>query len=318
VPKNKGKMASARTTSTAVAQPDQFVSGVGRVAETLKPHVRSLIGLGIALAVVLIGYSVWNWQKSRKLTEATEHYHRALLIHEVPLASDLDPAGVAATSDDIRKLPARYPDARARAEATLVALDELARHDAGGVAREARLLRANVLAELGRFDDAAALYKAYAADATVPALKLDAQEGLGYALERKAAAEKDAAARQQGLEAALAAFAGIKAEDTDGKALALFHQGRILAVLGRTDEARKKLEEAKGAKPGPALLDDVEIRLQALDAPAPAPAPVPVDDAPAKGDAPAPAKGDAAAPAKGDAAAPAKAPAGADAPAEGN
>ena len=78
-----------------------------------------------------------------------------------------------------------------------------------------------------------------------------AREGLGIALETKAQAEKDAAARQKGLEEALAVFKTMQPDEKGPRhAYALYHQGRILALLGKNAEAKAAFEKAKDARQG--------------------------------------------------------------------
>ena len=94
------------------------------------------------------------------------------------------------------------------------------------------------------------------------------REGLGLALEAKAAAEKDAAARQKGLEEALATFATEQPEDNGPRrAYALYHQARLQLLLGKRADARSLFEKAKEAgKDDLELMDLVEKRLAALGA----------------------------------------------------
>ena len=94
------------------------------------------------------------------------------------------------------------------------------------------------------------------------------REGLGLALEAKAAGEKDAAARQKGLEEALAAFVAEQSDETGPRrAYALYHQGRIQQLLGKRAEAKALFSKAKDANKGDRELADlVEKRLAALGA----------------------------------------------------
>ena len=144
----------------------------------------------------------------------------------------------------------------------------------------APLFKAGLLLDAGKIDDAIATYREASS-----APELDgvlAREGLGLALEQKASAEKDATARQRGLEDALAAFQSEQpVENGPRYAYALYHQGRMLALLGKKPEAKAALDKAKEAakkesepemRPGqpgygaPSLGDLVESRINALGA----------------------------------------------------
>jgi predicted negative regulator of RcsB-dependent stress response len=95
------------------------------------------------------------------------------------------------------------------------------------------------------------------------------REGIGLAIEAKATAGKDSAARQKGLEEALAAFVAMQPDEAGPRrAYALYHQGRIQLLLGKRAEAKAQFEAAKTAnKDGDReLMEMVEQRLAALGA----------------------------------------------------
>ena len=93
-----------------------------------------------------------------------------------------------------------------------------------------------------------------------------AREGLGLALEMKAVAEKEPAARQKGLEEALAAFQAMQPDDKGPRhAFALYHQGRMLGLLGKRADAKATLEKAKEAGKDIAELPElIDERLASL------------------------------------------------------
>src|SRR4029079_3801494 len=108
--------------------------------------------------------------------------------------------------------------------------------------------------------DAIAEYKKHTTGNTLDAVL--AREGLGLALEMKAEQEKDAAARQKGLEEALVAFQAMQPDDKGPRyAFALYHQGRILALLGKNAEAKTQFEKAKEAGKDTGLPALIEERL---------------------------------------------------------
>jgi tetratricopeptide (TPR) repeat protein len=123
-----------------------------------------------------------------------------------------------------------------------------------------------MLMQAGRVDEAIAEYRKNQTGRDLDAVL--AREGLGIALETKAAAEKDAATRQKGLEEALSVFQTMQPDEKGPRrAYALYHQGRILALLGKNAEARAAFEKAKdlGGETGP-LADAIEERLASLGA----------------------------------------------------
>jgi hypothetical protein len=108
--------------------------------------------------------------------------------------------------------------------------------------------RGGQLLDAGKIDDAIAEYRQGAADKTIEGVLC--REGLGLALEAKALTEKDNAARQKGLEDALAAFTAMQPDEAGlRRAYALYHQGRILdkQLLGKPAEAKARFEQAKAA-----------------------------------------------------------------------
>jgi tetratricopeptide (TPR) repeat protein len=271
---------AAKDKATAVPPPDAFTTRAGGLLDAARPHAKAMGAIAAAVVIAIAAFGIVRWNKRKAETAATELYHLALLHLAVPLADDLPP-GAEPEADDLRHLPATYPDAGGRATAALAVLDALEREHGGtGAAREARLLRAGILLQLGRADEAAAAYRAYAAEADGPALKATALEGVGYALEAKAAAEKDAGARQAGLEAARAAFDAMQPGDGEARARALYHQGRVLVALARPDEARTRFDEALAKDPDPVLKQELDARIASLGAAPPA-APAPEAPAPA-------------------------------------
>ncbi len=152
----------------------------------------------------------------------------------------------------------------------LSALEELSAEYGGtSVAQQGLLLQGETLYRLGRQDDAVARYREYLDAGGPDELLLSAREGVAYALEAKAVAQKDAKARQAGLEEALKAFQAMQPQgEGPRRDEALYHQGRIQAELGRKDEARKTLEQILVQHQDSTLKRDVEMRLTALSAPA--------------------------------------------------
>lgn len=271
-PKNKGKFGKAKT--TAVPETDEFISGIDRLARALKPHALRLGVFFGVVAVIVVSYATWHWWQQRKLTAATELYGHAVALGHVPLAAE----GGEDTPEDPKKkpppdprgLPSEFATAADRSRAMLASLEELSA-DYGGtpVAQQGLLMQGETLYRLGRHDDAIARYREYLDGGGPDELMLSAREGIAYSLEAKAVAQKDAKARQAGLERLLEAFQEMQPQgEGPRRDEALYHQGRMQAALGRKDEARKTLEQILVQHQGSNLKRDVEMRLTALSAPA--------------------------------------------------
>ena len=82
----------------------------------------------------------------------------------------------------------------------------------------------------------------------------------------KAEAEKDATTRQKGLEEALAMFQAMQPDEKGPRrAYAMYHQGRVLNLLGKNAEAKTALEKAKElGKDAPDLAELIDQRLESL------------------------------------------------------
>ncbi len=272
-PKNKGKFGKAKPTT--VPETDEFISGIDRITRALKPHAMRLVVFFGVVAVIVVSYTTWHWWQQRKLTSATELYGRAVALSMVPLAAeggeDTEEDGKKAQPPpDPRDLPSEFATAADRSRAVLAALEELSGEYGGtSVAQQGLLLQGETLYRLGRHDDAAARYREYIAAGGPDELLLSAREGVAYALEAKAVAQKDAKARQTGLEEALKAFQEMQPQgEGPRRDEALYHQGRIQAELGRKDEARKTLEQILAQHAESSLKRDVEMRLATLSTPA--------------------------------------------------
>ena len=218
--------------------------------DRLLPHIKKIMWSLIALSAVLAVYFTIRHFQDRKAEKETDKLMSVLDVasHEVrPAGAPADPK-----SKDIT-----YGSEKERAEAVLEALAK-AGTDAGGPT-----YKASLLLQAGKLDDAIAEYKRAQGKTGLDGVL--AREGLGIALEEKAEAEKDPAARQKGLEDSLAAFRSMQ-PDANGPryAFALYHQGRILGILGKNDEAKQTLERAKEAGKGTAVVELADQRIASL------------------------------------------------------
>jgi predicted negative regulator of RcsB-dependent stress response len=275
-PKNKGKFGKAK--STSVPETDEFISTFDKIFRALKPHTTRLIMFFSVVALVVVGYAGWSWWHQRTLAHATAIYSRAVTLTHVPIRGADADGGAGQQKDQKKKKDERPPDPRGipsefasveeRSRAVLSALEELTdEYGDTDVGRQGLLLQGETLYQLGRYGDAAARYGEFAGGGGSDGMVLSAREGEAYALEAKALAEKDAKARQAGLEQALKAFQNMQPQgDGPRHDEALYHQARVQNELGQKDQARKTLERILTEHQDTPLKRDIEMRLSALTA----------------------------------------------------
>jgi hypothetical protein len=264
-PKNKGKFGKGKPAD--IPETDEFISGVDRILRALKPHaLRIGIFFGV-VAVIVVSFTVWKWWGQRKASSATEIYAQAVALAQVPVSKE-PPEDADKLPPDPRNLPTHFATRADRAKAVLAQVEELqSDYGSTGPAKQADLLAADALFELGKYNDASEHYRSYIDHGGPDDLVVTAREGLAYTLEAQAMGEKNAATRQAALEKALAAFEAMQPKaDGTGRDEALFHQARVLAELGRTDDAVKRFEQILKEHPSSSLKEDVELRLLALRA----------------------------------------------------
>ncbi len=254
-PKNKGKFGKGKS---PVELEDEFVSGVTTVADKIKPHLKLIIGVSVVLTVVMVVYQTYRYLDQRAEAQATTLYREALAAAARPVIPEVesetgddatDEAGDEAAEEatPVGPQPAKpFTSRELQLEAILTPLETLRdEHGSTDTGKSARLFHAATLYDAGRYDDAIAMYEALLAGGASGELAAIAREGLGYAQEGKALASEDQAARQAGLEQALATFQALAPADEDPRReQALYHEGRILAALGRRDEAVAAYEKA--------------------------------------------------------------------------
>jgi len=201
--------------------------------------------------VLAVYFTIRHFQ-DRKAEKETEKLQNVLDVAAHPVRSPNEPA-------DPKSKEVTYASEKERADAILDALAK-ANTDAAGPT-----YKASLLLQAGKLDQAITEYRRGQTKTGLDGVL--AREGLGIALEMKAETEKDAAARQKGLEDALAAFQAMQPDEKGARyAYALYHQGRILALLGKTAEAREKLTKAKELGKDTKLPDLIDERLASLGA----------------------------------------------------
>jgi tetratricopeptide (TPR) repeat protein len=217
--------------------------------DRLIPHMKQIvIGILIIAAVLTVIFTVKHFRERGRQKE-TAKLARVLEISQ----QDVRPPGMAV--DPNAKEPTHASN-KERALATLAAMEKQ------GVTGNG-VYRASLLVQAGQLDDAITEYRKHTTGKTLDAVL--AREGLGIALEMKAEAQKEAVARQKGLEEALAAFQSMQPDDKGPRyAYALYHQGRMLALLGKNAEAKTQLEKAKELGKNSALASLIDERLAGL------------------------------------------------------
>ena len=212
-------------------EPKAVHIGGESIADRVLPHLKKIIISVIVIAVILsVFFGIRAWKQSKE-SDKTEKVAKVMQLAQRKIA----PEGMGSAPPP----PDTFADTKARAAAVL---DDAAKRGAD----LDPAVKGGLLLDKGDYDGA---IREYSAGKSADGISgVFAREGLGIAIEGKAMAEKDAAARQKGLEDALAAFAAMQPkQDGPRRAYALYHQGRIQQVLGKTAEAKALFEQAKTA-----------------------------------------------------------------------
>ena len=218
--------------------------------DRLLPHMKKIMWSLIAITAVLTVYFTIRHFQDAKKEKQTEKLENVLDVSE----RQVRPPGEA---PDPKAKEETFADNKERANAVLDALAKAGTDAAGST------YRASMLVQAGKLDDAIAEYKKAQSGTSIEAVL--AREGLGIALEMKAEDSQDATARQKGLEDALAAFKSMQPDPNGPRyAFSLYHQGRILGIMGKKDEAKALLEKAKDAGKGTEVVELADQRIASL------------------------------------------------------
>lgn len=239
----------AATSAKPGFDPKPVQVGGESLIERLLPHLKKIvIGLLVIAGILTVIFTV-RYIKERGRQKETAKLARALDVAQ----QDVRPAGMPA--DPSSKAPTHATN-KERAVATLAELEKQGVKPMG-------TFHASLLVQAGRIDDAITEYRKHTKGKSLDAVL--AREGLGLALEMKADQEKDVAAQQKGREEALTAFQAMQPDEKGPRyAYALYHQGRLLARLGKPAEARVLLEKAKGLGTDKTLPNLIDERLAGL------------------------------------------------------
>lgn len=251
---DKEPQKSTPTSAAPNFDPKPVTVGGESLVDRIYPH-RMKLGL-----VMLSGLVIWAviavvvHFRDADQESSTEKLGHVLELGERKI-SEPEPASDPKTDPKLASTPKdTFPDPQARANAML---DEMAKR---GVDIAGPTFRASLLVQAGKLDQAIAEYKT-----EQNALGIDgvlAREGLGLAQEMKATSQKAAVERQKGLEDALATFQAMQPDDKGPRrAFALYHQGRILELLGKPADAKVAFEKAKQVDSAGELAQLIDARL---------------------------------------------------------
>jgi hypothetical protein len=230
------------------------IHGPDSLIDRLQPHIKKIAVGGLALFGVIGVWVGWRYLKRRGAAKDTTHVAEALAISQTQVrAADAPPSMLDRTAK-IEGAP-KFTEATAKASAGADALGA-----AGKVADTAGVYRAGLLLDAGKLDEAEALYRARTGDAGVDGVM--AREGLGFVLEARASAAKDAAEQDKLYHQALDAFKDEQPDDSGPRRdFALYHQARILVLLGKKADAKAALDAALKAVPDSEIKQEIQQRL---------------------------------------------------------
>ncbi len=274
-------MAKHKQIVKELKRPDQFVDfwthASQRIRAVLGPRRKPAIAAAVALAVVLVGASIFNvWDGNRRIEASRVLGHvqkiaNADLLPTVSEAKDADgkmqiklgpdgrPGGKSDAQDDAKDGVPRFKTASERQTAVVKELDSfLTTHGTSGLKAEALIMKGSALLGLGRFDDAIAAYQS-ALDGRLDArLRFVAHEGQGYAYEGKRELDKALAAFGQ-IAGDAAAFGGFYQDR------ALYHKARLTEVKGDKAGAVAIYHQILDKVPDTAMKGEISDRLAVLE-----------------------------------------------------
>jgi hypothetical protein len=257
--------AAAAKPATATAKPDDpaakrrgvqpvAIHGPDSIIDRLQPYVKHIAIGALALFAVIGGVVGWRYLKRRSAAKDTAHVAQAIAISN----TDVRPAD--APPDFLGKVEGA-PKFTTATEKAVAGADAMAA--AGKVANTAGVYRAGLLMDAGKLDDAEALYRAHTSDAGTDGVM--AREGLGFVLEARAAAAKDPAEADKLYHQALDAFKEEQPDETGPRRdFALYHQARMLVLLGKPADAKQALDAALKAVPESEIKQEIQQRLALL------------------------------------------------------
>ena len=259
-PKNKGKYKDKDKDQA----PDEAVATWSmRLYQTLRPQALKILAVVAGVAVVLIGLSTWNWYRNRREARASGAFEAVMVVDRGEVVSEDQPPEPTPLPADA---PPRFKTYAERATAGLAKYEALEKDfGAAEVTGHTLIIKAGLLYDLGRYDEAGVAYRKFLEQQPDEVLAFLAREGVGFSQEAKALAQADAKARASGLAEALKTWEALD-PDEKGKHhdLALFHQARVQALLGDRKKAIGLYQQIMTKEPTSGLQEDVANRLAML------------------------------------------------------
>jgi tetratricopeptide (TPR) repeat protein len=240
-------------------QPDQFEGFLRKFGTKVGAYATArkkafIIGAS-TLATVVVGSVVLSEVMERRAASATEAMARVQKIASAELLTS-DSAPPPAPGDTTP----RFKTDKERLEAALKELDSSHAADGSSPLRgEALLVRAGLLSDLDRVDEARGIYEQLLSGGKLDdRLHFLVREGLGYAYERKG-----------NLDQAAATFAklGEDASSMEGfyKDRAGYHQARLAELRGNRADAARLYHEVLDKNPTTSLREEITGRLALLE-----------------------------------------------------
>jgi hypothetical protein len=214
------------------------------------PHMKKiLVAIGVGVVILVVVFTA-RWIGERGQAKET-----AKLASLVQVAS----RSVRGAGEEAKPGEITYASGKDRAAAVLAELNKQSTDMVSDTYRGSLAMQAE------QYDLAIPSFRKASGTAGLDGVL--AREGLTLALEAKATAEKDAAVKQKGLEDALAAARAIQT-DANGprRVYGLYHEARLLVLLGKNAEAKTLFEKVKTMAEGTELNGLAEARLAALEA----------------------------------------------------
>jgi predicted negative regulator of RcsB-dependent stress response len=233
------------------AAQDDFVGFWENLAKKAEPYARAIVTtLLTAVVLIAVVWAISSWME-KKSQAATAAYGRAVRIYEADLITGDEPN----KTDEQDPVP-RFKTEKERADATLQQLAKFdKKYKKSSTAREAKLFRAGVYYDLGRWDDAASEYEKFLDDTHPSPLVPVGREGLGLVRE------------QQGkLDDALGQYQKIEPKVGDYyRDRALWDQARVWQKKGDKKKAAELLKQLVQKVPGSPLKDEAQNQIAELE-----------------------------------------------------
>jgi TolA-binding protein len=223
-----------------------------RASEMLATRRRELAIWGGAAALVLVvlaGWLIWRQQVNAR---AAELYARAMVVDDAPVV----PPAAPDTPNPPSPPPGSYPSETAKLEAALPMFAEAAeRYPSTPAGLSARYRQANILALLGRRDEAAAKYQ-----------EVIDREGRGILGEMARLGLAGLQVDKGEYEPAISTYKALSADSSTRVPLdgVLMQLGRAAAKAGKPDEAQRAYTRIVDEFPQSLYLDEARKELESL------------------------------------------------------